>query len=139
MALHSLKELETKLADQILALVTHGYKIDGNRSGHNDSIFSVYLVNDGFDLTVELHTSIKNDRFTKLYKIYSNKLKSYNCNECFIYYKSHGDVYADTEDEANDELRNYYRLTLGVSHPGIIQKYADKLADYIIASRKGNK
>jgi len=139
MALHSLKELETKLADQILALVTHGYKIDGNRSGHNDSIFSVYLVNDSFGLTVELHTSVKNDRFTKLYKIYSNKLNAYNCNECFVYYKSHGDVYADTEDEANEELRNYYRLTLGVRHPGIIQKFADKLADYIITSRKGNK
>jgi len=104
MALHTLAELNSEVADSIRVLIDMGYKIDPIKSkSDNFRVFNAVLNRDNY--TMEIHTSEEFDSFTKLYiyKFNSNTIK----RESFTYYLAHDNVFADSIDESVEEYRRW--------------------------------
>lgn len=115
MAIHTLKELEYKTAQQVAEMIKRDYKIDESRSGYDGNIFNVYLVHGKY--VIEIHTCKSNDRYTKLVKMTYINIPVSDWKECYTYYKSHDDIYADSLEEANEELHKYYADLLTNTNP----------------------
>lgn len=141
MALHTLKELHNRTADQIRALVQEGYRITPDKfiGPYSENIFKAYLVKD--DFTVELYSREKDDTFIKCYIIKNSKYRSYDHDECFFYYKVHDDIYADTRLEADNERVKWYAHCLGVDpeSKNPWQAFSDKLYREIANHSWGDK
>lgn len=133
MALHTLNELHSRMADQIRALIQEGYKITPDKfiGPYTENIFKAYLIKD--DVTVELYSREKDDTFIKCYIIKSGKYRSFDHDECFFYYKVHDDIYADTKLEADNERVKWYAHCLGIDpeSPNPIQAFADNLGNAV--------
>ena len=119
MALHSLKELHDVTADQIRELIKSGCRIDSNAPIHESNIFYAKLVKEdsripGLKLEFVIITSESSDKFTKLFIVNSNELDEPMHRKCWNYFKVHGDVYADTEDEAKEERKKWFNTNLGL-------------------------
>ena len=119
MALHSLKELHDVTADQIRELIKSGCRIDSNSPIHESNIFYAKLVKEdsripGLKLEFVIITSESNDKFTKLFIVNSNELDEPMHRKCWHYFKAHGDIYADTEDEAKEERKKWFNTNLGL-------------------------
>ena len=127
MALHSIKELHDVTADQIRELIKSGCKIDSNLPIHKPNVFYAKLVKDesklhGLNLEFVIATSESNDKFTKLFIVKSNASDDTIHRKCWHYFKAHGDIYADTEDEAKEEHDKLFGINLGLSDT----RYKDK-------------
>ena len=141
MALHTLKELHNRTADQIRALVQEGYRITPDKfvGPYSENIFKAYLVKD--DFTIELYSREADDTFIKCYIIKNDNYRAYDHDECFFYYKVHDDIYADTKLEADNERVKWYAHCLGVDpeSKNPWQAFSDKLCREITNHSFGDK
>lgn len=140
MALHTLKELHDKTADQIRELIKVGYKLtpDKFKDPYTENIFKAFLVKD--DYTIELYSHEKDDTFVKCFIIKNETFHGFDRTECFHYYKVHDDIYADTKLEAQNERVKWIAHCLGVDpeSKNPWQAFSDKLYKEIISHSCGD-
>ena len=124
MALHTLKELHDRTADQIR-------EPDKFKGPYTDNIFKAFLVKD--DYIIELYSHKKDDTFVKCFIIKNETFHGFDRTECFHYYKVHDNIYADTKLEADNERVKWYAECLNVNKnsKNPIQDFADMLAKHI--------
>ena len=113
MALHTLEELHTETADCINSVINKEFKIIPDKSvSYDPHIFNVILYNKHTNQIVEICTKENTDSFTRSIDVYCNlgggSSQMYNIS----YYKSHDDIYADTEDEAKEERKKWLDTNL---------------------------
>ena len=113
MALHSLEELHNETADCITSVINKEFKIIPDKSvSHDPHIFNVTLYNKHTNQIVEICTKENTDSFTRSIDVYCNlgggSSQTYNIS----YYKSHDNIYADTEDEAKEEHKKWLDTNL---------------------------
>ena len=108
MALHTLEELHNETADCINSVINKEFKIMPDKSvSYDPHIFNVTLYNKHTNQIVEICTKENTDSFTRSIDVYCNlgggSRQTYNIS----YYKSHDEIYADTEDEAKEERKKW--------------------------------
>lgn len=108
MALHTLEELHNETADCINSVINKEFKIIPDKSvSYDPHIFNVTLYNKHTNQIVEICTKENTDSFTRSIDVYCNlgggSRQTYNIS----YYKSHDEIYADTEDEAKEERKKW--------------------------------
>lgn len=144
MALHTLKELHDKTADQIRVLIEEGYRIDPNRSITYPNIFYVKLekvTDTGLRFEVTLTTVEGANTFTKS-ALFNSTYRLFNHRENWKYYKVHDNIYADSEEEADREHKKWLAFNLGLGDIDCkdpIQTFADKLGNAISNYLSGGK
>lgn len=108
MALHTLEELHNETADCINSLVNKCFKISPDKSvSYDPHIFNVTLYNKHTNQIVEICTKENTDSFARSICVYCSLGGGSSQTHKVSYYKSHGDVYADTEDEAKEERKKW--------------------------------
>lgn len=130
MALYTLNELHSMIADQIRVLTQEGFRISHDRQvdTYSENAFNATLVKD--ELIVEFYAYEKNDTFIKYYLTRSGKSRLHGIinSDRFQYYKVHDDIYADTKLEADNERVKWYASLLGVDQNyKPIQTFANKI------------
>lgn len=108
MALHTLEELHNKTADCINSLINKEFKIIPDKSvSYDPHIFNVTLYNKYTNQIVEICTKEIIDYFTRSIEVHCSlgggSSQTYNVS----YYKSHDNIYADSEDEAKEECKKW--------------------------------
>ena len=108
MALHTLEELHNKTADCINSLINKEFKIIPDKSvSYDPHIFNVTLYNKYNNQIVEICTKEIIDYFTRSIEVHCSlgggSSQTYNVS----YYKSHDNIYADSEDEAKEERKKW--------------------------------
>ena len=108
MALHTLEELHNKTADCINSLINKEFKIIPDKSvSYDPHIFNVTLYNKHTNQIVEICTKEIIDHFTRSIEVHCSlgggSSQTYNVS----YYKSHDNIYADSEDEAKEERKKW--------------------------------
>lgn len=111
MAIHSLEELHNETADCINSLINKEFKIIPDESvSHYPYIFKVALYNKYTNQTVEICTKEGIGYFIRSIDVYCNlgggSSQTYNIS----YYKSHDNIYADSEDEAKEERDKFLSM-----------------------------
>ena len=111
MAIHSLEELHNETADCINSVINKEFKIIPDKSvSYDPHIFNVTLYNKYTNQIVEIFTKENTDSFTRSIDVYCNlgggSSQTYNIS----YYKSHDNIYADTEDEAKEERNKFISM-----------------------------
>jgi hypothetical protein len=109
MSLYTLKELNNKPADIIRTLILEGYKIVPTEQTNNKKEFVAVLINGNY--TVKVITRYSYDYFVIIFTAEHKTDHKFDLEESHIYYKSYsdkyGEVYSDSEKEAEDERIKY--------------------------------
>lgn len=110
MSLYTLKELNNKPAEIISALILEGYKIvPVEQTNGNKKEFVAVLTKGNY--TVKVITRYSYDYFFIIFTAEHKTDHKFNFEESRIYYKSYsdkyGEVYSDSEKEAEDERLKY--------------------------------
>ena len=114
MTLYTYKELNDKLANTMISLVNVKFTIDENRSYSDDRNFHAVLVHKIINREFMIHTLEDDDKYT-----YTMVYKNRDClgspiKMNFKYYKSHDDIYAESQEEADEEHKKWLALNLGL-------------------------
>ena len=108
MSLHTLEELHTETADCINSVINKEFKIMPDKSvSYDPHMFNVTLYNKYTNQTVEIRTKENTDSFTRSIDVYCNLGGGSSQRFNYSYYKAHDNVYADSEDEAQEEHKKW--------------------------------
>jgi hypothetical protein len=109
MSLYTLKELNSKPAEFIRALLLEGYRIVPTEQSNSKQEFTAVLTNGNY--TVRVTTCCKYDCFFINFIVEHKTDHKFDFEESRTYYRSysykHGEVYSDSEKEAEDERIKY--------------------------------
>lgn len=140
MALHTLEELHNETADCINSVINKEFKIIPDKSvSHDPHIFNVTLYNKHTNQIVEICTKENTDSFTRSIDVYCNlgggSSQTYNIS----YYKSHDNIYTDTEDEAREERKKWLDMKRKKLVDTLLQcDTCDKDTDHMFSDIFGN-
>ena len=111
MALHTLEELHNETADCINSVINKEFKIIPDKSvSYDPHIFNVTLYNKHTNQIVEICTKENIDSFTRSIDVYCNLGGGSSQTYKVFYYKSHDNIYADSEDEAKEERDKFLSM-----------------------------
>ena len=111
MAIHSLEELHNETADCINSVINKEFKIIPDKSvSYDPHIFNVTLYNKHTNQIVEICTKENTDSFTRSIDVYCNLGGGSSQTYKVFYYKSHDNIYADSEDEAKEERNKFLSM-----------------------------
>lgn len=111
MAIYTLEELHNETADFINSVINKDFKIITDKSvSYDPRIFNVTLYNKYTDQTVEIYTKENTDSFTRSIDVYCNLGGGSSQTYKVFYYKSHDNIYADSEDEAKEERNKFLSM-----------------------------
>lgn len=109
MSLYTLKELNNKPAEIIRSLILEGYKIVPKKQPSNKREFVAILTKGNY--IVKVITRYSYDNFFIIFVAEHSIDHKFDFKESRIYYKSYsdkyGEVYSDSEKEAEDERIKY--------------------------------
>lgn len=105
MSLYTLKELNNKPADTIRALIQEGYRITPIEQPNSKTEFVALLTGNSYTIKVITRCSYK--YFVIIYLAKHNENCRFDVEKSYVYYKSHDDLYSDSEKEAEDERLKY--------------------------------
>lgn len=140
MALHTLEELHNETADCINSVINKEFKIIPDKSvSYDPHIFNVTLCNKHTNQIVEIRTKENIDSFTRSIDVYCNlgggSSQTYNIS----YYKSHDNIYTDTEDEAKEEHNKWLDMKRKKLIDTLLQcDTCDKDTDHMFSDIFGN-
>lgn len=140
MALHTLEELHNETADCINSVINKEFKIIPDKSvSYDPHIFNVTLYNKHTNQIVEICTKENTDSFTRSIDVYCNlgggSSQTYNVS----YYKSHCNIYTDTEDEAKEERKKWLDMKRKKLVDTLLQcDTCDKDTDHMFSDIFGN-
>lgn len=140
MALHTLEELHNETADCINSVINKEFKIIPDKSvSYDPHIFNVTLYNKHTNQIVEIRTKENIDSFTRSIDVYCNlgggSSQTYNVS----YYKSHDNIYTDTEDEAKEERKKWLDMKRKKLVDTLLQcDTCDKDTDHMFSDIFGN-
>lgn len=140
MALHTLEELHNETADCINSVINKEFKIIPDKSvSYDPHIFNVTLYNKHTNQIVEIRTKENIDSFTRSIDVYCNlgggSSQTYNIS----YYKSHDNIYTDTEDEAKEERKKWLDMKRKKLVDTLLQcDTCDKDTDHMFSDIFGN-
>lgn len=140
MALHTLEELHNKTANCINSVINKEFKIIPDKSvSYDPHIFNVTLYNKHTNQIVEICTKENIDSFTRSIDVYCNLGGGSNQTYNISYYKSHDNIYTDTEDEAKEERNKWLDMKRKKLIDTLLQcDTCDKDTDHMFSDIFGN-
>ena len=138
MSLYTLKQLNDRTADFIQMTIDKGYRIDPIEPATDPNKFYARLINNDGDVFV-IASEVRDDCFIRSIRNTKAGDVSYSNPVMVKYFRSHDYIYADTREEAKEELNKHYANKLGLDpNKNAVQQLADMLANHITKSfRKG--
>ena len=114
MAFHTLKQLNDKTAEYIQLAINSGYRICPTEQHTDNGKFYVRLYNNKHNTVFILTTEVTNDSFIRTVRTYKKGDVCLSKPIICKYFKSHDYIFADTKEEAYEELNRFYASCLGL-------------------------